>query len=133
MREKMLEVVAEPGFHVIPHGRDGRRRGGTGAPEAISLEDVVAGKRLAALVQHQEHAVRAIDARGRDENDVAVREQEARKARARLGFERCEFAVEHVAHREDAFFAQGRIGAQLDRRPPSAHARREEGFVAAAQ
>ena len=133
MAEQHLEVVPKLTLHRVPERGDARRIG-AGTPQRVSLQDVVAGEWLSPLIQNHEHAMRAIDARGCDQNDVATLEQEVRKPFALCAVVIGKRLAKHLAHRRDALLCRRRrLHAVATHAGGCTHASLEEGLVIAAQ
>ncbi len=84
---------------------DARRRH---ALQQLCLQDVVALQHAAALVQHREQAMRAVDVAGEDDDEVALLAQIIGETPALAFVEGGELAAKVLAHRQQPLLGQAR-------------------------
>ena len=111
MAEELLEVRAGASFGFFPDGLGGQCLLGRHAAQQLRLQDVVARERLAAGIEHLEHAVRLIDVGGQHLHHAALVEHELGELAALRRVVAHEGGDEVVAHLQDALLRRRAAGA----------------------
>ena len=136
MSEQGFKARAEPQCHPIPARHDLARALARQVLGDLGLQDVLALQRPAATVEHHEHAVRAVDVVGGDDDELAMVEQVVGQPLPLHWRQVRQLGHEMLARREDRLLGRHELGfvrRHVGARTRCQHETGEKGLLAVVQ